>query len=1280
MNKIATVALIVLLFSIPYDSLFAQNDTNNGRNIEQFEYQLTKQDSIWALSIPKLKLPLEYKERKGRDLPISINNANLPYFRPIFSQESFPNCGQSAGIGYNFTYEINQARELSANNEANQYTPQFTWNFMNGGDGWFGVSYFHSFEVLKKVGNPSVEEYGGMYNGGDTRWMSGYESYYNSMFNRIREVYYIDVSTEEGVNTLKYWLFDHLEGEETGGVASFYAASPWNYTLLPDSSPEAGKHLVAEWLFPAVHAMTIVGYDDSIRYDYNSDGKFTNDIDINGDEVVDLKDWEIGGFLFANSYGGNWADSGFCYVMYNAFGHEYGEGGVWNQSVNVLKVKTDYQPLLGLKVKLKHDSRNKLKIVAGISSDTSLSYPTHTIDFPIVNFQGGDNLLQGIDSISNSDELELELDISPLLSKIDPETFAKLYLQIIEKDPMSTGQGQILFYSLIDYVNDNNETISSEIPLIIENNGITQLSLVKQMQFEKVSILTEELHGFEPDIPYNFQLEADGGQQPYKWSLLKDYKIGVLEEEFPNTDGEELQFSNPYDFVSVELPFFFPFYGDTVNQISIYIDGFVTFEERQFPYPYFIGESTMLVNNNLIAAFMTDLRIETSLGQKVTIDANDESFLIKWMVSVEELNGNTDIIFALKIFPSGKIITYFDNMEIPDNLLWTSGVSYGDNVNYVINNVSDHVIGMSEKSFIYNPLSVISNEVSISSGGELEALYLDDTKIYQLTVAVTDDQNITALKQFQLSSGLLLTYEISSGYDEKIDFAELASIKAIVKNISTSSIEDISINYTVEDDYINIIEEILDIGTLAPGEIKEVDSSLVFFVSENVPDQHLIEIANSMNSSEKSWQLNSSLIVNAPAFIINDIEINGHVWIEPGSTDQVNFQINNSGHATARMIEVGFFCNNEYIEVVGSDTQYIDELLPNGDYIVDYELKASKQAPSGTIISCKLMYYMDGYLFSESNFNLQLGQIPVLIVDLDPNHTSVTEIQDDLNTTELNYEVLNSIPVNLTNYKSVFVLLGTLFTNHELSYSEGMKLSEYLFDGGNLYMEGRVTWTQQQTPVYSMFGIDILGGVNYFIIDTVFTINNDTVEQKIFEFVHDKPYSNYYFVPLEEAITLWQFSKNDSACVVANETDDYKTIASIIEYGSLVDIDTSFTKNDYLHFITNYFGLYESTVGINEYEKESVDNSIITTYPNPFTDNITIQFQLKNAESITLQIFDQFGRMVYSKYIAHKSYKKSAYKLNWNGHDLNGHITSKGIYYIRIVSGNQSYSTKAVRL
>ena len=59
------------------------------------------------------------------------------------------------------------------------------------------------------------------------------------MQNRIHEIYSLDISTIEGITQLKYWLYDHLEDSEYGGVACFYAGSPWNYVYLPQDSPES---------------------------------------------------------------------------------------------------------------------------------------------------------------------------------------------------------------------------------------------------------------------------------------------------------------------------------------------------------------------------------------------------------------------------------------------------------------------------------------------------------------------------------------------------------------------------------------------------------------------------------------------------------------------------------------------------------------------------------------------------------------------------------------------------------------------------------------------------------------------------------------------------------------------------------------------------------------------------------------------------------------------------------------------------------------------------------
>ncbi|MCK5339156.1 MAG: hypothetical protein KAJ50_10105, partial [Bacteroidales bacterium] len=251
---------------------------------------LNAYDSVMLSGLPELKaIPV----LKSSELPSFLNNAQLPYYRPIYQQVS-SECGQVSGIAYNFTYEINRLRDLPANLEENQYPPHFPFNFMNGGHGWHGVSYFHSFEILRTLGCPSVESYGGMAAGGDTRWMTGYDDYYDAMRNRIRAVYQIKVGSPEGLMTLKHWLHNHLDGSAIGGVASFYSSSPWNPKILANTTPDGGKHVIVSWGGDPTHSMTLVGYNDSIRWDYNSDGQYTNNIDINGDGDVNMKDWEIG--------------------------------------------------------------------------------------------------------------------------------------------------------------------------------------------------------------------------------------------------------------------------------------------------------------------------------------------------------------------------------------------------------------------------------------------------------------------------------------------------------------------------------------------------------------------------------------------------------------------------------------------------------------------------------------------------------------------------------------------------------------------------------------------------------------------------------------------------------------------------------------------------------------------------------------------------------------------------------------------------------------------------
>ncbi len=76
------------------------------------------------------------------------------------------------------------------------------------------------------------------------------------------------------------------------------------------------------------------------------------------------------------------------------------------------------------------------------------------------------------------------------------------------------------------------------------------------------------------------------------------------------------------------------------------------------------------------------------------------------------------------------------------------------------------------------------------------------------------------------------------------------------------------------------------------------------------------------------------------------------------------------------------------------------------------------------------------------------------------------------------------------------------------------------------------------------------------------------------------------------------------------------------------------------------------------------NNLLITSSPNPFINNTSISFSLRNPGYITLDIYNILGRRVKSIY--HKKMKPGTYDVPWDGKDNNGYFLSNGIYFIRL--------------
>ncbi len=924
-------------------------------------------DELFVLSnVPELQVPALYKGPDAPLLPANIDNSTQPYFRPITWQSGYE-CGQSAGIAFNFTYEIDRLRGIPANQNSTQYPTHFTWDFLNNANNYQGASFFDSWEIVKACGNMNIADYGGTMNtGGYTHWISGYDMYYNGMHNRINSVKAIRVDTPEGLQTLKYWLADHLEGAAVGGVANIYGqyfGTP--ATTLPANTPEAGKCVQTYWGSSPSHAWTICGYNDSIRFDFNGDGRYTNNIDINNDGVVDMHDWEIGGLKFANGYAGTgWSNQGFCYTMYKNLADNMAYGGIWNHTVYVLDVKSTCSPKLTMKVTLKHTSRNKLKVTAGVSTDLSATLPAWVVDFPIFNNQGGDLYMQG--GTTEADKtIEFGLDLAPLVNQLTGSQPAKFFLQVQETDPSGSASGEIVSWSLIDYTATPAVTTNYAVTNVpIANNTTTRLSLNYNLSIVKPSITTTALPPAQLYQPYSATLTASGGTPPYLWDAKLDYPEITSPAVFPAVTAQQLTLTNNNTGFAVQtLGFNFPFYKKNISKVYIYADGYILFDDQPYTWPYLIDKTLLFKQTGIISPFMCDLALYPSSGQGIWYEGNANYAIIRWKASLSGMQGSTSLDFAVKLYPNGTIEYYYGDMTFPSGTTWTGGISSGDNKNYqfsAFNNGSAVTANTLDKFTTCG----FPPEMQISEDGHFTGTPSNSYQNLPVKFQVTDLDNISSTKVLLFSSvGLLINQSILSGGDSLIEFGETAKITLTINNTGSLPVNQVLFSLTESDPYITLLDSTETLPSIAGGQTVTLPDAMSFKVSPDVPDNHPFTLMMHVQSQSQAFQRPLALVAHAPVFRITGTQFadgdNGRP--DPGESADLLVTYKNTGGAKASSINV-LLSSLDTNLTLNVNSANISLLKPDSSKTLTFH------ATAGSSASFEHLYHLKSDLAANNNY------------------------------------------------------------------------------------------------------------------------------------------------------------------------------------------------------------------------------------------------------------------------------------------------------------------------
>ncbi len=84
------------------------------------------------------------------------------------------------------------------------------------------------------------------------------------------------------------------------------------------------------------------------------------------------------------------------------------------------------------------------------------------------------------------------------------------------------------------------------------------------------------------------------------------------------------------------------------------------------------------------------------------------------------------------------------------------------------------------------------------------------------------------------------------------------------------------------------------------------------------------------------------------------------------------------------------------------------------------------------------------------------------------------------------------------------------------------------------------------------------------------------------------------------------------------------------------------------------------------------------TYPNPFAQSITVNYQLAAAGQMSLKVYNVAGQLV--RTMIEGTALPGYYSQTWNGRDNNGRRIASGVYIMRLVSGSQERTRKLVKI
>ncbi|GEM_PF-2721174 len=362
------------------------------------------------------------------------------------------------------------------------------------------------------------------------------------------------------------------------------------------------------------------------------------------------------------------------------------------------------------------------------------------------------------------------------------------------------------------------------------------------------------------------------------------------------------------------------------------------------------------------------------------------------------------------------------------------------------------------------------------------------------------------------------------------------------------------------------------------------------------------------------------------------------------------------------------------------DSSFAFALIPGEETLYSDTLRFFVKSISDTFAESGFkIVYSDTFKISDSfSFTFSINKKDYLVLDYSKDKVSGMLIDSLLG--ELGYfgDYLYTVSKsNLKNYKNIFLTDGYYLNNSIINSSDSIpKAIDSLCNAGllNFYLEGGEVWywDVKYSGGYDFANLFKIKGRIDGIPDStlLFNGNSSTISYDM-----NLPYSGGLYLDVIDTLygAKRLFSIGSDVYAVSYEDENYRTVGSSFDIGSIDDVDSVSCKKEWVKRIMLFF---EKTIGIEELVSLTrlPEFGFVSMKSNLVSNELSLMYSALAGEDVNISIFNSLGRVVFNDKISVKS--SGINRIVWRGFDNSERKLANGVYFIRIDNSKDSFTKK----